>query len=743
MFGQLQEEHKSQQYPIFACSRKFRAPHCRRCAVKVTKRSFTQLRRSVTRHLKKPWTCGALNRCALTSVRNPGRHRTTSVNTKARDRFRPISFGNRSPDTMGARDPERGSSASPEHVNKHSVAYRPSTPRTNHSQIAPVHHVQGADSNLPGVSQMSPQPTHALSIPKHRASANLTATPLDQGPRSFEGLDERATELLRGFGGYNEFYGDKDGKQTTQEQMHTILKQAYENVLPYSSGTLVLADALHQNISDAQGLWYKPESNPHDVLDTYIFCETKIVLQWNINRLGGRVPQDDATNVPDKDPSFPLRWAAIKHGVKVRPQRPASFQTALQASSTRVQKRSVSEHMPSANPTAEAGVIRSSSAQLNPAAPDTSLFMPTTGPSIAAMEQKGKKKGPNTEAYDLLAFAPSANVPFPAQGTQANVTAVELIVFFPRYVKSTDIIDRLISNDGTPAQMAHIVNEHRVVRGDSATKGNSFNVWMRTQMRRRGPAYLVWTTTEHQIPPGHDPGNLNIAGLKTEEDVRSTNGGMPKLTDINPGSIQFKDLGDHVKKFPSGLDALDLTRCVKYAMNNPTRSWEYPKDFEDLVAHIGGPALVLEGHHDSAAFRRWKEFARLKSYERNHGSGLDREGFKDAEKVHYGGRLPDVSPQEKEGDDREGESSPKENKKDDRGEQFPGLWSEQKQDVDQRDQLPQISPIQQGELDQEVPLQEVSPIKQEEVEQGVQLPGLLPEQQTRVKQKMSISSLLS
>jgi hypothetical protein len=423
--------------------------------------------------------------------------------------------------------------------------------------------MQGADSKLPEVSQMSPQLTHALSIPKHRASADLTATPPDQVPRSFRGLDKRATELLRGFSGYKEVYGAHDGEKAAQKNMHAILHQAYENVLPYGLGTPVLADALHQNISDAQGLWFKLESKPHDILDTYIFCETKIVQEWNANRLGGGVPQEYATNVPDKDPSFPLRWAAMKYGVKVRPQRPTSVLPVLQASSTRVQKRSASAHMPSAKPTAEAGVIRSSSAQLAPATPDPTLTMPALRQGVAAMEHKGTKKGPNTEAYDLLAFAPSANIPFPAQGTQANVTAVEIIIFFPRYVKSTDIIDRLISNEGTPALMAHIVNEHRVVRGDSLTKGNSFNVWMRSQMRRRGPAYWTWTTTNHQTLPGHDPSNLNIAGLKTEEDVRSTSGGMPKLVDMNPDRSSSRLSEIMSRSFPL-VSTLSISHAVSH-----------------------------------------------------------------------------------------------------------------------------------------------------------------------------------
>lgn len=71
------------------------------------------------------------------------------------------------------------------------------------------------------------------------------------------------------------------------------------------------------------------------------------------------------------------------------------------------------------------------------------------------------------------------------------------------------------------------------------------------------------------------------------------------------GPIPFKDLALHVKEHPSGADALDLTRCVLYGIENPEEQWLFPDDFKELVDHLGGPLTVTYSHLDRQIFARY------------------------------------------------------------------------------------------------------------------------------------------
>lgn len=77
----------------------------------------------------------------------------------------------------------------------------------------------------------------------------------------------------------------------------------------------------------------------------------------------------------------------------------------------------------------------------------------------------------------------------------------------------------------------------------------------------------------------------------------------------NGVSIPFAQLSTGVRKFPEGDDVLDLTRMVRFAMENPGENWMYPKDYAVLLKHIGGPATITPKHYDSAVHDRWKNAA--------------------------------------------------------------------------------------------------------------------------------------
>ena len=238
-------------------------------------------------------------------------------------------------------------------------------------------------------------------------------------------------------------------------------------------------------------------------------------------------------------------------------------------------------------------------------------------PSLSHAPSRALPKRKDT-APDCLGNAPSANILSPKfDGKPINVTAVELLAFLPRCFKSTDVIERFVSNGVTNRVICTIVDAHR----DTARPvyDSYFLSSMKRRMRSKGDQtaaggydYSNWTPGMHTALPNHSPNSLDVSGFRTDYEL-SVIGGYQistRETDAKFVSIPFKELAKDVKLFPSSFDALNLTRCVEYARDNPEEEWTYPEDFERLVAHIsnGSPEgnLPTAEHYDAAAFRRWK-----------------------------------------------------------------------------------------------------------------------------------------
>jgi hypothetical protein len=77
------------------------------------------------------------------------------------------------------------------------------------------------------------------------------------------------------------------------------------------------------------------------------------------------------------------------------------------------------------------------------------------------------------------------------------------------------------------------------------------------------------------------------------------------LWSMQRSGIPFTDLATGTKQMPTGSDALDLTKCIRYALNHPQENWVFPDHYQDLVKHLGGPERVTPEHQDRAALRRW------------------------------------------------------------------------------------------------------------------------------------------
>ncbi|KAH7351380.1 hypothetical protein BKA66DRAFT_430847 [Pyrenochaeta sp. MPI-SDFR-AT-0127] len=219
--------------------------------------------------------------------------------------------------------------------------------------------------------------------------------------------------------------------------------------------------------------------------------------------------------------------------------------------------------------------------------------------------------------------SPSWNLSFPA----GNLTAAEILAYLPHWLKSVDVIDRFITNGARSVTVAAMINEFRHQPADGKFAPNSAQIMMSYAMRHAG--YENWKVSTHGLwerESEMDEANLDVSQFRpprlTHPKIVTTRNPHDLSRNHEAAPIPLKDLALHVKKHPSGNDALDLARCVQYALSNQDEIWLFPTDFERLVIHLGGPRLVTESHYDRQVFaRREKANTRTKSTIRNEGLG--------------------------------------------------------------------------------------------------------------------------
>ncbi|KAF1912924.1 hypothetical protein BDU57DRAFT_409137, partial [Ampelomyces quisqualis] len=211
--------------------------------------------------------------------------------------------------------------------------------------------------------------------------------------------------------------------------------------------------------------------------------------------------------------------------------------------------------------------------------------------------------------YDKLEDAPSANLDFPA----GNITLAEMTAFHPGGLKSWDSIDRFCGNGATQAVLGIMINNFRVMPKGQISSNSVYRM-LKGPIEKRAkvqPQYKNWTTGIH-LQQFHDaalfdPTSVSVTGFRTPMEGKKPNMANP---------IPIKDLAIGVKVFPTGDDALDLTRAVQYCVANPEEKLLYPTDFEKLVSqlpqtdprfaqHPPGPAPVQPGHQDAATIARY------------------------------------------------------------------------------------------------------------------------------------------
>ncbi|KAF2127560.1 hypothetical protein P153DRAFT_51683 [Dothidotthia symphoricarpi CBS 119687] len=205
------------------------------------------------------------------------------------------------------------------------------------------------------------------------------------------------------------------------------------------------------------------------------------------------------------------------------------------------------------------------------------------------------------------AGSPSWNLSFPS----GNMTAAEILAYLPHWLKSVDIIDRFVTNGGASRTIAAMINEfrHQPTGPDAVFLPNSAQIMMSYAMRRAG--YDEWTVGTHgnwDRESENDPEDLSVTNFRPQRltHPKKVSNKNPKdiLRNKEADPIPFKDLAHHVKQHPSGPDALDLTRCVRYALAYPHEQLFFPTDFERLVNELGGPQTPTHSHLDRQVFAR-------------------------------------------------------------------------------------------------------------------------------------------
>jgi hypothetical protein len=214
---------------------------------------------------------------------------------------------------------------------------------------------------------------------------------------------------------------------------------------------------------------------------------------------------------------------------------------------------------------------------------------------------------PHNNAFG--AHSPSWNLPFP----DGNLTAAEVIAYLPHWLKSIDVVDRFLSHGGRSANLAAMINVYRDLPTGSEFKPNSVMIMMSYAMRRAG--YENWSVGSHFDYPrqiARPETDLNVKDFRTPrmthpKDVRTV---TPSKVAANMEAepLHFKDLAIHVKQHPTGPEALDLARCVQYALQHQDEEWFFPTDFRRLTFHLGGPAPVTHAHLDRQIFARHNNY---------------------------------------------------------------------------------------------------------------------------------------
>ncbi|KAH3905956.1 hypothetical protein HBH56_211240 [Parastagonospora nodorum] len=347
--------------------------------------------------------------------------------------------------------------------------------------------------------------------------------------------------------------------QLTYANVLDMLREAKIDAAERYVSTLYLLEILQLNYDGCVDDCRAKERGPVDILRSCALNERRLFVSYNIHRMGG-LENKLSPDIEEDLESFPFRCAVVTNGFP-----------------------SLTEDLiPIFQSTEHAKVIDMQ--YQNPSA-SSKLLHPAVG-----------KVKTDKNNYNKLQGAPPANLEFPT----GNFTIPEIAAFHPEAIKSWDMIDRFCANGGSSAVYTAMINHYRIMPRGQVTNNSVYRM-MKGPMQKRenvDEKFKDWTVGIHNHIEGLeevDPESISVTGFRTPMEGKNPCVASP---------IPIRDFANGVKTFPTGHDALDLTRAVQYCQNHPNEQWMYPTDYERLIDLIG-PAAVKRAHLDGAAFARY------------------------------------------------------------------------------------------------------------------------------------------
>ncbi|KAJ4335675.1 hypothetical protein N0V87_005933 [Didymella glomerata] len=199
---------------------------------------------------------------------------------------------------------------------------------------------------------------------------------------------------------------------------------------------------------------------------------------------------------------------------------------------------------------------------------------------------------------NFIGDVPSKNLVLP--NALMELTAVEIVTYFPYWLKNGDIAKRLLMNGFEWPQIAEVLNFHC-----NTARGKFTCNWVLKAVQpgmRKLTGNPRWTHNK-SMPlmnrNGWIANDLTLSGCLIDAQYPAPRGLGRGIVHSYP----FRMLGDHLKLTPQGDDTLNLTRCVHYAIQHPEEDLEFPRDFQMLVQKLG-TVPVTPQHLDAAAVTR-------------------------------------------------------------------------------------------------------------------------------------------
>ncbi|RAR14124.1 hypothetical protein DDE83_002542 [Stemphylium lycopersici] len=420
----------------------------------------------------------------------------------------------------------------------------------------------------------------------------------------------------------------------SRTDVQDVLDAAQITAGSFYSDTPCLRDQLQELFRDGVEECNSRQVDPIQLLHQTMFTERMILDAYNKHRLGNAVtpfnarviqPENaveynDEENIPEALEYFPLRAEVSKRGIDV--QAPPIYQHEGTAGEN---QRNTGKPISRAFKVADSPDTKTRPRIIRKKAVD----------KVAPVAGK-KLTGFGSPSYNKLRDAPSPWLLLPS----GNLTMAETTAFLPQAIKSFDVMDRFLFNGAFATTLAEMINHYRTMPNGPIINNTVYRM-MKGSMdnhAKKDERYEKWTVTKHitiERPVGFDPTSVDVSSFRAPENHNARE--LAAAAKSSPPTLLFRDMANGVKIMPSGFDALDLTRCIEYCLQNKNEDWCYPQDFSGLVDRLGGPAAVHREHQDDAAIRRHTSDKKLTNAKRagardrdSHGRLLkQRKGFLD------------------------------------------------------------------------------------------------------------------